>query len=71
MIEYIVLFTSIFHFGGLAGSLDDLKGFGCDLDFSCGRMDGRTDRLTNEGVPRGPRGPKNYSQLPCILSDTT
>ena len=43
MIEYIVLFTSIFHFRGLAGSLDDSKGFGSDLDFSCGL----TDRLTN------------------------
>ena len=42
MIEDIVLFTSIFHFRGLAGSLDDLKGFGSDLDFSCGRTNGLT-----------------------------
>ena len=46
MIEYIVLFTSILHFRGLAGSLDVLKGFGSDLDFSCGRTDGRTDERT-------------------------
>ena len=46
MIEDIVLFTSIFHFRGLAGSLDDLKGFGSDLDFSCGRTDERTNERT-------------------------
>ena len=57
MIKDIVLITSIFHFRGVAGSLDDLKGFGSDLDFSCGRTNGRT----NKGVPRGPRGPKNKS----------
>ena len=30
-----------------------------DPDFSCGRTNGRTDERTNEGNPRGPRGPKN------------
>ena len=43
MIEDIVLFTSIFHFRGLAGYLDDLKGFGSDLDFSCGLTNGLTE----------------------------
>ena len=43
MIEDIVLFTSIFHFRGLAGSLDDLKGFGSALDLSCGRTNERTE----------------------------
>ena len=47
MIEDIVLFTSIFHFSSLAGSLDDSKGFGSDLDFSCRRTDGLTDGLTD------------------------
>ena len=29
--------------------------------------DGRTDRQANEGVPRGPRGPKNLSHdLPAL-----
>ena len=63
MIEDIVLFTSIFHFSSLAGSLDDLKGFGSDLDFSCGRTNERTDR----GVPRGPRGPKKYVRVTSVL----
>ena len=43
MIEDIVLFTSIFHFRGLARSLDDLKDFGSALDFSCGRTNERTE----------------------------
>ena len=37
----------------------NLQGFRCDLDFSCGEKDERT----KEGVPTGPRGPRNSDFL--------
>ena len=46
MIEDIVPFTAIFHMRGLAWSLDDLKGFRCDLYFWRGRTDERTNERT-------------------------
>ena len=48
-------FKAIIHMRGLVWSLDDLKGFWCDLDF----WRGRTGERTNKGNGRGPCGPKN------------
>ena len=39
------------------------KGFRGELDFSCGRTNERTD----EGVPRGPRGPKNHPVYHVVI----